>query len=68
MYNRIMTTQKVLKTVTTLLGIIGLFAAIIVAGIVDTGGSTHDLAIWGTLAMSTLIASIMLQSKIKQGE
>lgn len=51
-----------------MLGIIGLFSAIISAGIVDTGGSTHDLAIWGTLAMGALVASIMLQSKIKQGE
>lgn len=68
MYNRNMTTQKVLKTVTAMLGIIGLFSAIISAGIVDTGGSTHDLAIWGTLAMGALVASIMLQSKIKQGE
>lgn len=65
MYHRSMTTQKVLKTVTTLLGIIGLFAAIIVAGIVDTGGSTHDLAIWGTLAMGALVASVTLQNKIR---
>lgn len=64
-----MTTQKVLKTATALLGIFGLFAAIISAGIIDSDGSTHDLAIWGTLAMGALVASIVLQSKIiKQGE
>lgn len=68
MYHRSMTTQKILKTATAILGIIGLFAAIITAGIVDSGGSTHDLVIWGTLAMGTLVASVTLQNKIKQGE
>lgn len=63
-----MTTQKVLKTVTAMLGIIGLFSAIIVAGIVDSGGSTHDLVIWGATAMGALVASVTLQNKIKQGE
>lgn len=65
MYHRSMTTQKILKTATAILGIVGLFAAIISAGIIDSGGSTHDLVIWGATAMGALVASLTLQNKIR---